>query len=84
MIREEQRLILNAIKQYNSIPPEVVKDNLRRLFEDYTAPHIAKFLNVSVHTVYSWMKKDKGNRPNFETALLICEEFCVNFDELIK
>lgn len=83
MTREQQQETIKQIQQYNNTNADIVKRNLKKYIEKYKYNYVADSLGVGIQTVYAWTK-EKGNRPSFYTALLLCELLGITIDELMK
>jgi DNA-binding phage protein len=76
--------VLQAIKEYDDTPQQVINENLKRYFGTYRAEKLVEITGMKRATVYSWAKEKDGNKPTFESALKICRALGIGLEELIK
>jgi DNA-binding XRE family transcriptional regulator len=72
---EQQKEVINLLKQYNSTSKDTIKSNLKYYIDSsgLKLQFISDQTGITIHTIYQIRKTNVIYKPDFITALLICD-----------
>jgi DNA-binding XRE family transcriptional regulator len=79
--------IIKISEQYNNTDKNIIKNNIIKLINESEynrdSKKLADEIGVSIQTIYSYRKKNKGNTPDFMTALKLTKVLNITIDDLL-
>lgn len=84
----ELKDIIKIAEQYNNTDKNVIKNNIIKFINESEynrdSKKLADSLGVSIQTIYSYRKINKGNIPDFVTALKLVNELNIKINDLME
>lgn len=83
---DQQKRIIELYKLYNSTDKNIIKTNLKNYIDksDYKLPYIASGTGIALQTIYSLRKQNSTYKPDFATALILCDFLNISITAVIK
>ena len=80
--------IIELAEKYNNTDKKIIKDNMLKYIRisqyKRDSQGLADKLGVSLQTVYSYRKLNKGNTPDFATAIKLTKELNITINDLME
>ena len=84
---QQQKEFIKLYNRYNSIDQETIRNNLRQAMDSsgYSrrAAEVAEAIGVTTHTIYQIRKRSTNYKPEFITALAICDFLGISITDIL-
>lgn len=84
---QQQKEFIQLYNKYNNIDQETIRNNLRQVIDSSgygrRAAEIAKAIGVTTHTIYQIRKRSTNYKPEFITALAICDFLGISITDIL-
>ena len=84
---QQQKEFIKLYNRYNSIDQETIRNNLRQVIDSsgYSrrAAEVAEAIGVTTHTIYQIRKRNADYKPEFITALTICDFLGIGITDIL-
>ena len=84
---QQQKKFIQLYNKYNSIDQEVIRNNLRQVIDSSgygrRAAKVAEAIGVTTHTIYQIRKRSTNYKPEFITALAICDFLGISITDIL-
>ena len=83
---EQQKQIIALYKQYNQVNKDIIKTNLKNYIDDsdHKLQDVASCTGIALQTIYSLRKHTSNYKPDFITALILCDFLKISITATIQ
>jgi len=84
---QQQKEFIKLYNRYNSIDQETIRNNLRQVIDSSgygrKSTEVAEAIGVTTHTIYQIRKRSADYKPEFITALAICDFLGISITDIL-